>query len=111
MRQFLLMRGYEVLSCEDPTSVCAVSGNDRDFCGGGEACCDVLITDTNMPGANGIDLLEQQARKRCKLDTRNKLVISGSLDARGRERLRSRCGRSPGSPPCSSEKRGRSISC
>lgn len=87
LRHFLLMRDYEVLSSEDPTSVCAVNGRGRDFCGGGEACCDILITDVNMPGANGIDLLEQQSRKGCKLAIRNKLVISGALEDGDRERL------------------------
>lgn len=89
LRRFLLMRDYEVLSCEDPTSVCAVNGKGRDFCDGGEACCDILITDINMPGANGIDLLEQQTRKGCKIDIQNKLVISGSHDSRCRERVQS----------------------
>lgn len=86
LRHYLLMRDYEVLSCDNPASVCVVNGKGRDFCGGEEACCDILITDINMPGANGIELLEQQTRKGCKLAVKNKLVISGSLEDGDMER-------------------------
>jgi CheY-like chemotaxis protein len=80
LRDFLLMRGYEVLSYHNPASVCPLYGDERDGCTNEHPCSDIMITDFNMPGVNGVELLEFQARKGCKLDSRNKSVISGYID-------------------------------
>jgi CheY-like chemotaxis protein len=80
LRDFFLMRGYEVLSYHNPASVCPLYGDERDGCTNEHPCSDIMITDFNMPGVNGVELLEFQARKGCKLDSRNKSVISGYID-------------------------------
>jgi DNA-binding response OmpR family regulator len=87
LKDFFLMRGYEVLSFSDPATVCPLYGDEGDICRNDHPCCDIMVTDFAMPGVNGVELLEFQARKGCKLDTRNKSVISGYMDDRNRQRV------------------------
>ena len=88
LKDFFLMQGYEVLSFSDPAAMCAIGAKTGDTCPNSNACADVLVTDITFPGGDGLDLLEHHARDGCKLDIRNKAVISGSLDERDKERLR-----------------------
>ena len=88
LRDFFLMRGYEVLSYNDPTSICPIYGNGGDICSSHHRCSDVMITDFDMPGANGVELLEYQSRKGCKLNIRNKAIISGYIDEKNRMKVR-----------------------
>jgi len=88
LKDFFLMRGYEVLTYSDPTSICPISGKAGDLCSSHDRCCDVMITDFSMPGVSGVELLERQSRKGCKLDIRNKAVISGYIDDQNRTRVR-----------------------
>jgi CheY-like chemotaxis protein len=46
-----------------------------------------MITDFAMPGVNGVELLEFQAQRGCKLDIRNKSIMSGYIDDRNRDRI------------------------
>ena len=87
LKDFFLMRGYEVLSYNDPTAICPNYGDEGDTCRNDHPCSDIMITDFQMPGVNGLELLEFQARKGCKLDNRNKAVISGYIDDRSRQRV------------------------
>jgi CheY-like chemotaxis protein len=87
LKDFFLMRGYEVLSSSDPTSICPLYGDGGDACKNDHPCSDIMVTDFNMPGVNGVEILEYQARKGCKLDIRNKSVISGYIDDRNRQRV------------------------
>ncbi len=88
LRDFFLMRGYEVLSYSDPTPICPIYGHGGDVCSSHHRCSDVMITDFNMPGVNGVELLEHQSRKGCKLNIRNKAVISGYIDEKNRTKVR-----------------------
>lgn len=88
LKDFFLMRGYEVLSSSDPTSICPIYGKGGNLCSSHDRCSDVMITDFNMPGVNGVELLEYQSQKGCKLDIRNKAVISGYIDDHHRMRVR-----------------------
>jgi len=87
LKDFFLMRGYEVLSYSDPTAICPIYGEEGDTCRNKHACSDIMITDFQMPGVNGVELLEFQASKGCKVDIRNKSVISGYIDDRNRQRV------------------------
>ena len=80
LRDFFVLRGYEVLSYSDPTALCPLFGADGDACTYTAACADIMITDFNMPGVNGVELLEHQLRKGCRQAMRNKAVISGYID-------------------------------
>lgn len=88
LKDFFVLRGYEVLSYSDPTMVCPLFGAGGDVCTHMNPCCDVMITDFLMPGVNGVELLEHQLRKGCALDVRNKAVISGYVDGANRDRIR-----------------------
>jgi DNA-binding response OmpR family regulator len=88
LKDFFLMRGYEVLSFNDPNTICPLYGDGGEACRNDRPCCDIMITDFAMPGVNGVELLEFQERKGCKLDIRNKAVISGYIDDWNRQRVR-----------------------
>ena len=88
LKDFFLMRGYEVLTSSDPTSICPIYGKGGGLCSNRDRCSDVMITDFRMPGVNGVELLEIQNRQGCKLDIRNKAVISGYIDDEHRLRVR-----------------------
>lgn len=87
LKDFFLMRGYEVLSYSDPTAFCRIS-EDNGKCSYQHPCCDILITDFSMPRMNGVDFLMFQMRKGCRLDTKNKAVISGYIDENNMLRVR-----------------------
>jgi YesN/AraC family two-component response regulator len=40
----------------------------------------MIITDFQMPKMNGLQLLKAQTERGCKIDIRNKAVISGYID-------------------------------
>jgi DNA-binding NtrC family response regulator len=78
LRDFFAYRGYEVQTHAEP-AVCPLHG-DISSCPEKTPCCDVIMTDYQMPGMNGIELLRQQARRGCKLTVENKAVMSGYFD-------------------------------
>ncbi len=78
LRNFFALRNYEVLSYSEP-SVCPVYGA-HEHCNKSYPCSDVMITDYRMPGMSGIQLLEIQASRGCKVSPRNKAIISGFLN-------------------------------
>jgi CheY-like chemotaxis protein len=79
-------RGYEVVALLEPVA-CPVyldgAGCDKSL-----PCADIMITDLMMPTMSGVELLELQARRGCRLDIRNKAVISGSHDRASLEAVR-----------------------
>ncbi len=87
LKDFFLLRGYEVLSYGDGAMACPVYGTDDGRCMNDRPCSDVLLTDFMMPQMNGVQFLKHQKRKGCKLDHRNKAVISGYVDDANRQAL------------------------
>ncbi len=84
LKDFFLLRGYEVLSYSDAAMACPLFDRDGDGCSNERPCSDVLLTDFNMPGLNGVELFQHQQTMGCKLDIRNKAVISGYIDDKSR---------------------------
>ena len=82
LNTYLSGRGYEVFCFAEPI-VCPIFRNSERHCHIEKPCADILITDFTMSGMNGIALLERQLEKGCKLDIRNKALISGFLDEEG----------------------------
>lgn len=80
LREFFLMRGYEVLSYSDPSTLCPLFGMHGDACTYATPCADIMITDFAMPGVNGVELLEHQLGKGCLQRPGTKALISGYID-------------------------------
>jgi YesN/AraC family two-component response regulator len=68
-----------VLTCNNPAA-CHVYDNHSGSCIKQSQCSDILITDFKMPRMSGIELLQAQFLRDCKLDKKNKAVISGQID-------------------------------
>ncbi len=70
----LEMRGYEVRAYTDPRESPLIRKPHRNlFMQHG--CCDLLISDVNMPGMNGFDLIENQNKNDWKV--KNIALMSG----------------------------------
>jgi response regulator RpfG family c-di-GMP phosphodiesterase len=78
LRTYLQLRGYEVLTYREPR-VCPVY-DDETACGLSLPCADIMIVDFNMARMNGIDLLNTQSARKCKLTPKNKALITGYSD-------------------------------
>ncbi|MBW2565763.1 MAG: response regulator [Deltaproteobacteria bacterium] len=74
VKRLLERRGYEVLCYADP-SECPLLHSHECQCEQTEACCDILITDLNMLRVSGLEFLEQQIQKGCKIP--NIAIASG----------------------------------
>lgn len=69
-------RGYEVVCFADPTFCEACSGTGG--CTREMPCADLLLTDNRMPGISGLELLNFQKNRGCKIDRANKAILSGA---------------------------------
>jgi CheY-like chemotaxis protein len=79
LENFLSMKGYEVFSYGEPV-VCPLFLNDERHCHNDMPCADVIITDYKMPQMTGVELLNRQRERGCRLDIRNQALISGYVD-------------------------------
>jgi CheY-like chemotaxis protein len=79
LKNYLSERNYEVFSYTRPV-VCPILDEQGNPCNTDYPCADVVITDFNMPGMNGLELLREQSRHGCKLTRENKAVMSGYVD-------------------------------
>ena len=64
---FLEGQGYEVIKCSEPSS-CIMCTNESCQCEENFVCADIIITDLNMPEMNGLDFIERQRKKGCKVN-------------------------------------------
>lgn len=78
-KKFFPAMDYEVFAFTEPT-ICPVYEKDADACNDKYPCADVIITDFRMPRMNGLELIQEQTRRGCKVPTRNRAVTSGYLD-------------------------------
>jgi CheY-like chemotaxis protein len=67
--------GYDVFSYSTPM-VCPRNETFADSCIYPYACADVLISDFKMPTMNGVELLQLQSKKGCKIDIKMKAIMS-----------------------------------
>ena len=79
METWLSREGYEVVPFSEPVR-CPFSEEDSNECIKKSNCADIYLTDFEMPKINGLELLEKQSQIGCKLNIKNKAVISGAVD-------------------------------
>jgi CheY-like chemotaxis protein len=78
LKDFLTRRGYEVLAFNEPCT-CPIYEKLAPSCEYVNPCSDITITDFNMPRMNGVELLKKQSQRDCKIDIRNKVIISANI--------------------------------
>jgi len=83
-KKWMVQRGYEVLTFSEPEA-CPLYGEHSDKCTQDHKCADVVITDFKMPNMTGLELLQTQHQRGCKLDVRQKAVISGDIESENKQ--------------------------
>jgi len=78
-KDFFLTRKYEVLSYTSPV-VCPFPDENRYLCNTNYTCADIIVMGINMPGINGVELLQEQSRSGCKLKKENVAVLLRQSD-------------------------------
>ena len=78
-------RGYEVFTFPHPKS-CGLVDIKTCSCPVSYACADLILTDLNMPFMKGLDFLEHQIKKGCRV--RHMALMSGDIDAEVTERAK-----------------------
>src|ERR1700690_175534 len=87
MLKFIMaQRNYEIMTFDRP-HVCPVYSTKSERCNTLKPCADVIITDYQMPEMTGIEMLLHQTQSGCKVDIRNKIVMSSDLDNKGKRML------------------------
>lgn len=76
MTEILIEKDFAVTAFADPVNYVA---NKNDCCNCGDGyCADALITDNQMPGMTGLELIRWIIDRDCRLASRPRAVISGS---------------------------------
>jgi response regulator RpfG family c-di-GMP phosphodiesterase len=86
LKYFMSQRDYEILTFDRPV-VCPIDNDKLDNCNTLHPCADIILTDYEMPEMTGIEMLLNQVQRECKVDIRNKIVMSGNLDNKGQKML------------------------
>ncbi len=86
LKLFISQRDYEILTFDSPV-VCPINSAKSDKCNTLKPCADIIITDYQMPEMTGLEMLLHQAQRGCKVDIRNKIVISSDLDNKGQKMI------------------------
>jgi DNA-binding response OmpR family regulator len=79
LEKYFTLKGYDALAFSEPTS-CLIYGDSAESCSNLHPCADILITDFDMPHMTGVKMIERQQARGCRLEPRNKAVISGFMD-------------------------------
>lgn len=86
LKLFFTRRGYEVFDYVEPV-VCPLNKQPAENCNNFHPCADVIISDYQMPKMTGIELLQNQSKKGCKVDSKMKAIMSGYSD----EKIKLQC--------------------
>ena len=85
---FSEMLGHEPILVDDP-SLCSLSCLDKHECPKGQSCADILLVDQYLPTIFGLDYVESQIRKGCKIPEYSKAIITGALTSQEIQRAKS----------------------
>ena len=66
LQQVLRERGYEVFAFSQP-DLCPLHKDGKCACPDGCACGDIILSDLKMPIVNGLEFLQRQRAKGCRL--------------------------------------------
>lgn len=77
--------GCEVFTYEDPSQSLLQQEHDCQ-CKDNEVCADIVITDIDMPFVSGLDFIEEQIQKGCKVE--NIAILSGAWTDENEKRAR-----------------------
>jgi len=83
LKLVLQSKGYEVFVYADPAS-CPLQHAHDCPCSEGELCADIILTDIDMPSVSGLDFIESQTHKGCKIQ--NIGIMSGAWSDSDRKR-------------------------
>ena len=86
LKIIMSQRDYEIVTFERPV-VCPINSAGSNKCNTLKPCADIIITDYQMPEMTGLEMLLHQAQRGCKVDIKNKIVMSSDLDNKGRKML------------------------
>jgi len=75
LHYYFSARNFEVQSFSEPV-LCPLAQNSS-FCL--NPCADIIITDFQMPGMNGVELLHYHTQRRCPINVKNKAIMSGAF--------------------------------
>jgi DNA-binding response OmpR family regulator len=70
----LQQKGFEVFMYSDPI-LCPLQHSHDCQCDEQQQCADIVITDIDMPNVSGLEFIENQVRKGCKIQ--NIAIMSG----------------------------------
>ena len=77
LEQILTDRGHKVYGYASPL-LCPLYEDIQCQCNKTSPCVDFLLTDNQMPGMSGIEFIQLQAKRGCKISAYNKAIFSGS---------------------------------
>jgi len=86
LKLYMSERDYEILTFDRPV-VCPINSAKSDECNTLKPCADIIITDYQMPEMTGLEMLLHQLQRGCKVDFKNKIVMSSDLDNKGQKML------------------------
>ena len=73
-RTFFEARGHEVITAANPTLLPVCYGRE---CNQAHPCADMVLIDFSMPRMTGLEFLELQESRGCKLTAANKFIMTG----------------------------------
>jgi response regulator RpfG family c-di-GMP phosphodiesterase len=86
LTDYFTLRGYEVLAFNEPMHCPVYEEHDR--CANHHPCSDIIITDLNMPKMNGIEMLQNQSQRGCRVAAKSRAFMSGFLDNESVDRIK-----------------------
>jgi CheY-like chemotaxis protein len=87
LKIYLVELDFEILTFERP-AICTIYRDQADNkCNKLKPCADIILTDYQMPGMTGIEMLLQQVQRGCPIDMKNKALMSGDSFVKSDKRL------------------------